>query len=80
MASKGNPAIAQIVVLLLYLLCNQLMITVETLVWGERFTHWFDVVFGVFVIGYVVLVTAACKWLNEDTYREKKEEPPEQKS
>ena len=42
-ACQGNPVLAMIVVAFFYLATNAIYAMIETLIWGDRFLHWFDI-------------------------------------
>jgi hypothetical protein len=59
-ASKGNPLMATATVMLFYIMFNTLEAVVEVLIYGNRFEHWFDVVFGIAFIAYAAYVVYWC--------------------
>lgn len=63
-ASKGNPVTATFVVILFVLGLQAISMTVERLVWGERFERWLDVVMLVASIAYAAYTVYACAIYN----------------
>jgi len=51
-ASHGNPVISIIAVFLFWLAFNLVLATVERLLFGERFEHWLDPIFGLAFMAY----------------------------
>lgn len=69
-ASGLNPALACCVVGFFYIAANVVMAHIETLVWGERFPHWFDIPVMMFFIAYSGLTVWTCAAIRE-------QEPPQ---
>ena len=63
-SAGGNPITATVVVILFVLGIQMLEITIERLIWGERFEHWVDVVILVASIAYAAYVVYACALFN----------------
>lgn len=63
-SAGGNPVTATVVVILFVLGIQMLEITIERLIWGERFEHWVDVVILVASIAYAAYVVYACALFN----------------
>ncbi|QJD58171.1 hypothetical protein HG264_04190 [Pseudomonas sp. gcc21] len=63
-ATQGNPVIATFVVIMFVLGIQMLEVTVEQLIWGERFEHWLDVVIIAASIAYAAYVVYACALFN----------------
>lgn len=59
-ASKGNPVIAVATIILFYVMFNTLESVVEILIFGKRFEHWLDVIFGIVFIGYAAYSVYWC--------------------
>jgi len=55
---EGNPVLAMLVVFGFYMFFNTALAHVETLIWGERFPHWFDVAIMFVFMAYM----AMCVW------------------
>ena len=64
-ASGGNPVLAVATVILFFVMFNTLEAGIETLLFGERFQHWLDVVFQVIFIAYAAYSVWWCALLNE---------------
>lgn len=65
-ASNANPAVGTATVMFFWLMINMLFMVVETLVFGERFEHWGDVVLALSAIGYAGLCVECCSVVQED--------------
>lgn len=63
-ASKGNPVIALLVIFMLWFMFALVERGIEVLLYGEPFTHWFDVVVGVAVGTYSVYTVWVCGSVN----------------
>jgi len=63
-SAGGNPVTATFVVILFVLGIQMVSVTVERLIWGERFEHWVDVVILVASIAYSAYVVYACALFN----------------
>lgn len=59
-ASNGNPAVAVATVGLFYLLFNFVEATVEKVIFGERFEHFLDPLFGFAFIVFAGYSVVAC--------------------
>lgn len=59
-ASDGNPVIAAGTVFMFWLAFNLIEETVEKLIFGERFEHWLDPVFGVAFMAYAAWTVWIC--------------------
>ena len=64
-ASGGNPVLSVATVILFFVMFNTLEAGVETLLFGEQFQHWLDVVFQVIFIAYAAYSVWWCALLNE---------------
>ena len=58
-ASDGNPVLATVTVFIFWLAFNLIEATIEKLVFGERFEHWLDPIFGIAFMAYA----AWCVWI-----------------
>lgn len=63
-ASKGNPALATVTVILFYVMFNTLESVIEFLLFGKRFEHWVDVLFGIIFIAYSAYCVYWCAIYN----------------
>lgn len=63
-ASKGNPVISTLVVILFQIGFNLIEATVERLLFGERFEHLLDPVFMVAFISFAAYAVWACAVFN----------------
>lgn len=59
LASDGNPVLASATVFLFWLAFSAIEAIVERLVFGERFEHWLDPIFGLAFMAYA----AWCVWV-----------------
>ena len=59
-ASKGNPVICTLTVMLFYIMFNLLEASIERLIFGERFEHWLDPLFQCGFIGYAGYAVYMC--------------------
>ena len=64
-ASKGNPVVSTATVILFFLIFNIIEASVETVIFGERFTHFLDPIFGVLFISYAAYCVESCAVYNE---------------
>lgn len=71
-ASKGNPAIALCVIFILWFVFNLVEGVIEKLLYGEPFTHWFDIVIGVAVFTYSVYTVWVCSEVNSGNNKKAK--------
>jgi len=60
-ACRGDPLRSVATVFVFYMFFNVVEAVVEELLFGERFLHWFDLVFGVLFISYACLVVRYCR-------------------
>ena len=58
-AADGNPVIASVTVALFWIAFNIVEATAERLIFGDRFEHWLDPVFGLAFMAYA----AWCVWI-----------------
>lgn len=65
-ASKGNPATAALVVMLMYIMFNLFEGFVEFLLFDKRFEHWLDPIFVICFIAYSAASVLACAQYNSD--------------
>lgn len=65
-ASKGNPAISTATVILFYFLFNTVEAGIESLIFGKRFPHLLDAVFGIGFIAYAAYSVWACAIWNTE--------------
>ena len=63
-SANGNPVITTVVVALFFLGFNMIEAQIETLIWGERFEHWLDPIFGAAFIAYAAYAVYACAVFN----------------
>ena len=63
-ASKGCPVITTLVVMLFMLMFNILEVTIEKLIFGERFEHWLDPIFVCAAIAYAAHAVNICALYN----------------
>jgi len=63
-ASKGNPVISTVTILLFFLMFNLLEAGVERLIFGERFEHWIDPIFTIVFISYSAYAVWWCAIFN----------------
>lgn len=63
-ASKGNPFTAVATIILFYIMFNLLESIIETLIFGNRFEHWLDIVFEIIFITYSCYTVYICGVLN----------------
>lgn len=63
-ATKGNPVLTTITIMLFYVLFTILESGVEKLIFGERFEHWLDPFFIVCFIAYAAYSVWACAVFN----------------
>ena len=70
-SSEGSPIISTMLVMLFYVMFAVLEVSVERLIWGERFEHWLDPVFILAFIGFASYCVAACAKYNADKLEEK---------
>ena len=61
-ASNGNPVVSTATVVLFFIMFNVLEAGVEKLLFGERFNHWLDPVFGLAFIAYAAYAAYAVWW------------------
>lgn len=66
-ASKGNPVISTVTVMLFYLMFNILEAGIETLLFGDRFEHWLDPAFQLMFMAYAAFSVYACAAHNSDS-------------
>lgn len=59
-ASKGNPVVSTLTVMLFYIMFNVLEANVERLLFGERFEHWLDPFFICAFIAYAAYAVWMC--------------------
>lgn len=59
-ASKGNPTIAGLACIILFFLFNLAEGAIEIMVFGERFVHWFDVLWISLHIIFLIWVFNLC--------------------
>ena len=60
----GSPIATTIVVCIYYIMFNVIEATIETLIWGSRFTHWLDVPFQLIAIIYSAYAVYYCAAYN----------------
>ena len=63
-SSKGNPVLATVTIILFYVMFNTLESVIEILLFGKRFEHWFDVLFGIIFIAYAAYCVYWCAIYN----------------
>lgn len=63
-ASNGNPVISTATVMLFYVMFNLLEVSLETLIFGERFHHWLDPLFQLAFIAYSAYAVWWCAVFN----------------
>jgi threonine/homoserine/homoserine lactone efflux protein len=61
---KGNPVTSTLVVILFFVFFNIIEASVEKLIFGERFEHWLDPIFGILFIAYGAYAVWACAVFN----------------
>jgi len=59
-ATEGSPILAIIIVCLFYLAANGLSATIETLITGDRFSHWGDPVISLLFMAYAAYAVYGC--------------------
>ncbi len=65
-ACEGSPISTTVVVMLFFVMFNVLEATVEKLVFGERFEHFLDPIFGLAFIGYSAYAVYWCAVFNSE--------------
>lgn len=68
-ACSGNPVLSTVVIMLFYVMLNLCMASIETLLFGNRFPHWGDVVFQAAAIAYAAYCVYACAAFNSESRR-----------
>lgn len=68
-ACNGNPVLTTACVMLFYVMLNICMASIETLVFGNRFDHWGDVIFQLALIGYAAYCVYMCAIVNSESAR-----------
>ena len=63
-ASQGNPVTSTATVMLFYCIFVVIEATVESLLFGERFEHWLDVIFQIMFMAYSAYSVYACALFN----------------
>lgn len=63
-ASRGNPVLAILSVMLFYLLFDLVEASIEKLIWGDAFSHWLDPIFAVFFMAFSGLTVWKCAVYN----------------
>ncbi len=59
-SANGNPVTAVLTVMLFYCMFTFVEASIERLIFGERFEHWLDPVFGCAFICYAAYVVWMC--------------------
>lgn len=68
-ACEGSPISTTVVVMLFFVMFNVIEATVEKLVFGERFEHFLDPIFGLAFIGYSAYAVYWCAVFNSEKNR-----------
>lgn len=65
-ASGGNPVISTVTVMLFFVMFNLVLASIEKLIFGERFEHWLDPIFGTAFIAYSAYAVYYCAIFNSE--------------
>lgn len=71
-ASKGNPIISLMTVCIFFLMFSMIEDGVETLIFGDVFTHWLDPIFGMAFMAYSAMTVWGCA-VYQETMRNRNE-------
>jgi hypothetical protein len=63
-ASGGNPVLSTITIMLFYICFNLVEAQIERLIFGERFEHMLDPIFGACFIAYAAYAVYYCAIFN----------------
>lgn len=63
-ASNGNPVTSTAVVILFWFMFSIIEAGIERMIFGERFEHWFDVIFAGVFMAYAAYAVIACAVFN----------------
>lgn len=63
-SSNGNPITTILVIMLFYIMFNVLEASIEKVIFGERFEHFMDPVFGAMFIAYAGFAVMHCAFFN----------------
>ncbi|HUH57658.1 MAG TPA: hypothetical protein VL020_03990 [Pseudomonadales bacterium] len=63
-SSNGSPITTTLVIMLFYIMFNVLEASIEKVIFGERFVHILDPVFGAMFIAYAGYAVMACAFFN----------------
>lgn len=68
-SANGDPIIAIIIIMLFYIMFYVLEASIEKVIFGERFEHFLDPIFGAMFIAYAGYAVAACAFFNSTNGR-----------